>query len=120
MQVHRAATSNSTLADKSNRSWPGLATPARQALATICGNGARLYQRAAMLPHLLPDFAVSLGLPEPAQTAAIIATLHRLLRIERARRGHWTYDLNRHISLSQALQGEVAHQAQRTQKTPPP
>lgn len=115
MQDRHAPSSNSAFADKPNRRWPALATPARQAMAIICAKGVELYQREAMLQRLLPGSTEELALPEPERTAAIISALHRLLRAERARCGHWTYDLNRHIALSQALQGELARQ----QKTPP-
>ncbi len=41
--------------------------------------------------------------------AAIVAGLERALRAERcrARSGHWTYDLNRHIALRQAYLAEA-------------
>jgi hypothetical protein len=60
------------------------------------------------------DMASALGLlfPEPGKLSAqnskqfiLIATLTRALRTERrlARAGHWAYDINRHIALSQSL-----------------
>ena len=44
----------------------------------------------------------------PAARRAILVKLYRALRAERnrGRAGHWTYDLNRHIGLSQAYAAE--------------
>ncbi|WP_453960670.1 hypothetical protein [Amorphus suaedae] len=46
----------------------------------------------------------------PAGRRAVIARLERALRAERRRgiSGHWTYDLNRHLALKQALASEHA------------
>lgn len=43
-------------------------------------------------------------------TARVVGLLQRAIRLERKRgeRGHWTYDLNRHIALSNALKAEQA------------
>jgi hypothetical protein len=48
-----------------------------------------------------------------AGARAIIARLERALRAERhrARAGHWTYDLNRHIALRQAVAAETERRA---------
>jgi hypothetical protein len=45
----------------------------------------------------------------PQQIRSILSRLERALRAERnrARSGHWTYDLNRHIALRQAHQAET-------------
>ena len=43
--------------------------------------------------------------PPPAEQARIILSLERAIERERLRgmRRHWSYDLNRHIALKQAL-----------------
>ncbi len=70
--------------------------------------GAVMYDRDRHLPALIriePWAAV--GETRPA-VEAILARLERALRAERnrARSGHWTYDLNRHIALRQAHRAE--------------
>ena len=61
-----------------------------------------------MLPRVLPLGPDDIYGPEPETTRAIVLKLARALRTERARgrAGHWTYDLNRHIGLLQALKAE--------------
>ena len=98
--------------------WPDIAKVTRQAFAEIQGQGARVYDRNLILPRFFNLAAMREAYLEPDLTLAILAALHRMLRGERARRGHWTYDLNRHIGLSQALLAERAHMAAGT-KTPP-
>ena len=46
---------------------------------------------------------------EDVAAETIVARLERALRAERqkARSGHWTYDLNRHIALRQAHRAET-------------
>ncbi len=60
----------------------------------------------------LPGLIKSDPFAPPAETVdevqAIVAELEAALRAERnrARAGHWTYDLNRHIALRQAYVAE--------------
>ena len=42
----------------------------------------------------------------------VVQEVERALRRERARAGHWTYDLNRHIGLHVAYRAETARLAQ--------
>lgn len=42
----------------------------------------------------------------------VVQEIERALRRERARAGHWTYDLNRHIALHVAHRAETARLAQ--------
>ena len=98
--------------------WPDIAKITRQALVAIQDQGARSYDRNLMLPRFFCLAALREAHQEPDLTLAIIAALRRMLRVERARCGHWTYDLNRHIGLSQALLAERAQMAADT-KTPP-
>jgi hypothetical protein len=71
--------------------------------------GASLYVRERDLPGLvrLNPFMCSAS-DSLGNAEAIIARLECALRAERkrARAGHWTYDLNRHIALRQALLAE--------------
>jgi hypothetical protein len=83
----------------------------RQAGRTIHGviaNGRETYERGRMLVRLLPVGPDEIAGGEPETTRRIVLKLARALRVERARgrAGHWTYDLNRHIGLTQALQAE--------------
>ena len=70
--------------------------------------GAELYERAVHLPLI-----VAVGPDEIADRSlsgrrAIVRKLARALAAERrrGRKGHWTYDLNRHIALAQAYAAE--------------
>jgi hypothetical protein len=72
--------------------------------------GARCYARhrdlpslIALWPHELADFSPEGGL-------RILSKLRRALRAERrrARAGHWSYELNRHVALLSAYKGEIA------------
>ncbi len=86
----------------------GLAKAAGRAVGGAVKAGARTYDRIRDLPGLirLDPFA---GVSENAAGLGdIVARLERALRAERnrARAGHWTYDLNRHIALRQAYLAE--------------
>ncbi len=85
-----------------------LKAAAAESVAGVITAGAETYERATHLPRLLP-----LGPAEIADTSTsarrrIVARLARALRAERnrGRAGHWTYDLNRHLALSQAYEAE--------------
>jgi hypothetical protein len=71
-------------------------------------DGSRTYERSRMLVRLLPVGPDEIAGSEPETTRRIVLKLARALRVERARgrAGHWTYDLNRHIGLMQALKAE--------------
>ncbi len=70
--------------------------------------GAAHYDRRRHLPALIRVEPGAAGADDAAETRHIVALLERALRAERnrARSGHWTYDLNRHIALHQALRAE--------------
>ncbi|MEA2839237.1 MAG: hypothetical protein QOF41_567 [Methylobacteriaceae bacterium] len=83
----------------------------RQACRTIDGvidAGREIYERGRMLLRLLPVGPDEIAGAEPETTRRIVLKLARALRTERARgrAGHWTYDLNRHLGLAQALKAE--------------
>jgi hypothetical protein len=81
---------------------------AYRAVDRVIANGSEAYERGRMLPRVLPIGPDEIIGAEPETTRRIVLKLARALRIERARgrAGHWTYDLNRHIGLLQALKAE--------------
>jgi hypothetical protein len=88
--------------------FAGVAVEAATALDGLIERGAEAYDRRLHLPRLLPLAPAELADDSPAATRVILRRLARALRNERnrGRAGHWTYDLNRHIALSQAYAGE--------------
>ena len=86
---------------------------AEGAVAHAVKAGPDAYDRARDLPKLIRlDLTAGSGLAE-ASSALVVARLEAALRAERsrARSGHWTYDLNRHIALRQAWVAESARLA---------
>jgi hypothetical protein len=81
---------------------------ARRAIDRSIGQGRESYERARMLVRLLPLGPDDIAGKEPETTRRIVLKLARALRAERARgrAGHWTYDLNRHVALVQAMRAE--------------
>ena len=81
---------------------------ARRAIAATVRAGAKAYDRTRDLPALIRLDPRELGKGAVCDASAILARLERALRAERqrARSGHWTYDLNRHIALHQAYAAE--------------
>jgi hypothetical protein len=75
--------------------------------------GARSYLRSRDLPKLLALWPHELEDESEAGRRRIIGRLMRALRTERRRAlaGHWSYDLNRHLGLLSAYEGELAVQA---------
>jgi hypothetical protein len=92
-----------------NRTHTQVLRRARCTLDRAVRAGASCYDRRRDLPRLIRIDPY----PETSDTAesvkAILARLERALRAERcrARSGHWTYDLNRHIALRQAYLAEA-------------
>lgn len=62
--------------------------------------------------HRLSRETILSDAPEAARQ--VIGEIERALRAERARGGHWTYDLNRHIALLVAHRAESARLARLT------
>jgi hypothetical protein len=95
-------------------SEPDDRSPARFAAATSAALDAALaaglkgYDRASALArfHRLSPELIESDSPDAARTA--LKEIERAMRAERARRGHWSYDLNRHISLLVAHGAETA------------
>lgn len=70
--------------------------------------------RISLLKRLLPFSESELRDYSRQSKQKIMARLRAALRRERVqgRAGHWAYDLNRHIALSQALRSETKRQPQ--------
>lgn len=80
------------------------------------------YSRERHLRRLIPLEPENLADVGLAGTLRIVAQLRRALRAERNRgkAGHWSYDLNRHLSLVAAIKAEtVSLQRQRRQHRGP-
>ena len=77
-------------------------------IAMVMAVGSDGYERSRHLARLLPIGTDEIADKSPAARQAILAKLSRALRAERnrGRSGHWTYDLNRHLALSQAHAAE--------------
>ena len=85
------------------------ASAARRALAANVRAGATTYDRRRDLPALVRSDPFCAPPQTCEAVAGIVGRLERALRAERrrARSGHWTYDLNRHIALRQAFLAET-------------
>jgi len=81
---------------------------AEKAIARTLRAGAEIYERGRDLPRLARLGPAELNEESVEGAEAIVRRLERALRAERnrARSGHWTYDLNRHIALRQAYLAE--------------
>ena len=81
---------------------------ARLAVTSTIKAGARAYDRQRDLPGLIRLDPFAAVADDVDGISRIVARLERALRAERcrARSGHWTYDLNRHIALRQAFLAE--------------
>jgi hypothetical protein len=81
---------------------------ARAAAFGVIRDGARAYERARCLPRVLPMLAGNCHGPEPETTRLIVRKLADAIRRERrlGRAGHWAYDLNKHLALTQAWEAE--------------
>lgn len=90
---------------------------AATAVDRVVAAGVEGYDRLRHLPRLLPIAPADLADDSVTARRRIVARLARALRAERnrGRAGHWTYDLNRHIGLSQAYSAE-----RRRLGSPPP
>lgn len=79
--------------------------------ANACPSSAKgQYCRETQLPKLLPLWPHEIADRSLNGVARIVALLARALRAERQRgkAGHWTYDLSRHLALTNALREERA------------
>lgn len=84
------------------------ATVAGAAIEAALDAAQRGYDRAGALArfHRLSPETIASESPEAARAA--LREIERAMRAERARRNHWSYDLNRHIALLVAHRAETA------------
>jgi hypothetical protein len=94
--------------DRSEARERRLFRQAPRSLARVISGGSESYDRSLHLARLLPIGPDEIADQSAATRQAILARLSRALRAERnrGRSGHWTYDLNRHLALSQAYAAE--------------
>jgi hypothetical protein len=92
-----------------SRSDGAVSNGARCAVNRAVRAGAIAYDRMRDLPALIRHDPFRPIGDTPEAIEAILARLECALRAERnrARSGHWTYDLNRHIALRQAFVAET-------------
>ena len=83
---------------------------ARPTLRRTVADGVAAWDRATMLPRLIPVGSEEIADESRDGRLAIMARLARALRGERVRgrAGHWSYSLDRHIGLVQAMAAERA------------
>ncbi|WP_457795843.1 DUF6477 family protein [Methylocystis sp. S23] len=93
------------------RAFERLKAAARPALVSALDAGLAGYDRRDALSrfHRLSRETIESETAEAAR--AVLREIERALRAERARSGHWTYDLNRHIALLVAYRAETARLA---------
>lgn len=93
------------------RAFDRLRRAARPAAEAAIAANLSTYDRRFALTrfHRLSPEIIATETPEAAR--AIVREIERALRAERARRGSWTYDLNRHIALVVAHRAESARAA---------
>lgn len=84
------------------------AAAAGRALDAALAAGEKGYDRVSALSrfHRLSPETIASETPDSARAA--LREIERAMRGERARRGHWSYDLNRHIGLLVAHRAETA------------
>ncbi|WBK01664.1 DUF6477 family protein [Methylocystis parvus] len=84
---------------------------ARPALEEALQAGLAAYDRRDALSRFHRLSRETIAGETPDAVHAILREIARALRAERARSGHWTYDLNRHIALLVAHRAETARLA---------
>ena len=82
--------------------------------------GMKTYDRTRDLPALIRSGPFAPIPDSPEAIRSVLKRLERALRAERnrARSGHWTYDLNRHIALRQAYVAERERLTQLCRRPP--
>jgi hypothetical protein len=93
---------------ESGRRGSEIGTAAAGAVSRTVAAGREAYDRERHLPRIIPVGPEELADRSEQGRTLILRKLARALRAERnrGRAGHWTYDLNRHIALSQAYAAE--------------
>lgn len=91
---------------------------ARGALEAALEAEPDAYRRIKFLRRFHRLAPETIGSETAEGARAVLRELERALRAERARAGHWSYDLNRHIGLLSAYRAEKAR-AKRIAKAGP-
>ncbi len=86
-------------------------TPATQALDNAITASLAGYDRRTALVRLHRLSTETIQSETEDAARQVVLEIERALRRERARCGHWTYDLNRHIALHVAHRAETARLA---------
>lgn len=83
-------------------------------------DGAQAYVRSRDLPRLIALWPHEIEDLSVDGTLLVLAKLRKALRTERvrARGGHWSYDLNRHLGLLSAYRAELARLSARPTDQP--
>lgn len=103
------------MSDERRHRHSSLPGPRSAAAARLFGRSvaasAMAYDRVRDLPRLLALWPHEIDDWTDAGRLNLLARLRRALRAERrrARTGHWSYDLNRHLGLLSAYKGELAN-----------
>jgi hypothetical protein len=84
------------------------AAAAGRALDDALAPGEKSYDRVSALSRLHRLSPETIASESPDAARAALKEIERAMRGERARRGHWSYDLNRHIGLLIAHRAETA------------
>ncbi len=84
---------------------------AKQALESAITASLAAYDRHAILARLHRLSSETIRSQTVDAAKQVVEELERAMRRERARSGHWTYDLNRHIALHVAHRAETARLA---------
>lgn len=92
---------------EANRVTTGIAAAARGATSAVA-RATGEWRRETMLPRLLPIGPEEIADLSPEGRLAVLRRIVRALRGERVRgrAGHWSYSLDRHLGLLQALAAE--------------
>ena len=87
---------------------PAIRRRTANALNVMVIHGSEVYCRARHLPRVIPIGPEELVNESEYGSRLIVAKLALALQAERTlgRRGHWAYDLNRHIALAEAHEAE--------------
>ncbi|PPD45548.1 MAG: hypothetical protein CTY15_03950 [Methylocystis sp.] len=99
-QIQRPAAAKAAAFDR-------LEAAARPAVEAALGASLAIYDRKTALARFQRLSGEIIASETPHAAREVIREIERALRAERARCGHWSYDLNRHIALL------VAHRAER-------
>ncbi|QPC41264.1 hypothetical protein HW532_04350 [Kaustia mangrovi] len=97
------------MTETTDRHEPASLSRIRAARHLVAAGAAR-YDPDRHLERLFPEEVFASGKATATAGAARLARLKRALRTERrkGRAGHWSYDLNRHIGLLQAVKAELS------------